>query len=73
MVAGVGPADGRRVLPSLPCRSEAVRAGAGRGASRKPAHRLEVQTKLADVIRHLADSVGAGARGRGCVGGGVAV
>ena len=71
MVVGVGAADGGRVHPGLARRREGVRAEAGRGGGGEPGHCLKVQPQLADIVRHLINSVGAGASGGGGVAAGV--
>ena len=54
MVAGVGAADGGRVLSGLPRHGEAVRAvGRGVGLRRQPRECLEVEAQLTNVVGTL--------------------
>ena len=54
MVAGVGAADGGRVLARLARRLEVVHAAGAAGAGVEPGHGLEVQPELTHVSRSLA-------------------
>ena len=72
VIAGVGPADPRRVHPRLSRDGQGVEtisdSGGGGSKARKG---LEIQSQLTDVTGHLVDSVGAGGGTGGCVAAGV--
>ena len=68
MIARVGPADSWGVHAGLSSHCQFVIAVPCSGGGGKPGEGLEVQPQLTDVIRHLAEGVGAG----GSTGGGVA-
>ena len=68
MIACVGATDRGRVHACLSSHSQGVVAVSCSGGGGKSREGLEVQPQLTDVIRHLAEGVGAG----GGAGGGVA-
>jgi len=70
VIASVGPTDVRGVLSSLSSCCEFVITSTSSccGKSRES---LEIQSQLANIIRNLADGVGAGASAGGAVGAGV--
>ena len=68
MIARVGATDSGRVHACLSSHSQFVIAISCSGGGGKPREGLEVQPQLTDVVRHLAEGVGAG----GSTGGGVA-
>ena len=72
MISRVGATDIGRVHACLPSHSQGVVAVSCSGGGGKPRECLEVQPQLTDVVRHLAEGVGAGGGAGGGVAAGVA-
>ena len=72
MIACVCATDGGRVHPCLSSHGQGVVAVSSGGRGGKPGECLEVQSELADIVRLLAEGVGAGGGAGGRVAAGVA-
>ena len=72
MIACVCATDGGRVHACLPSHSEGVIAVSSGGRGGEPGECLEIQPELTDIIRLLAEGVGAGGGTGGRVAAGVA-
>ena len=72
VIACVRATDGGRVHPCLSSHGQGVVAVSSGGGGGKPGECLKVQSELADIVRLLAEGVGAGGGAGGRVAAGVA-